>query len=92
MILMLSQSNDVIIPASGETKEDIATALTRIAKWHSIVWLEYHSNANGVFLPTLEQCKEIAQEVIRIVQLCIYILNNLKLNINIPEFSVSNKK
>lgn len=89
--LILSQANDVIIPASGETQEDIATAscvmINGIALGGDLNIIR--TDVNGVFLSYFlnnAKKKEIAQlaQGISVVHLYSSQLKNLKINIPQP--------
>ncbi|MFM9950350.1 MAG: restriction endonuclease subunit S [Saprospiraceae bacterium] len=88
--LVLSQANDVIIPASGETKEDIATAscVTKsgIALGGDLNIIR--TKTNGVFLSYYlnnAKKKEIAQLAQGISVVHLYPGQLQKLKINVPE-------
>lgn len=88
--LVISQANDVIIPASGETKEDIATAScvlqSGVALGGDLNIIR--SKLNGVFLSYyLNNVKkqEIAQIAQGIAVVHLYPGQLKKLNINVPK-------
>lgn len=87
--LVLSQANDVIIPASGETKEDIASAScvlkSGIALGGDLNIIR--TNVNGIFLSYYlnnAKKKDIAQLAQGISVVHLYPSQLKKLNINIP--------
>lgn len=94
--LVLSEENDVIIPASGETKEDIATAScvlnSGIALGGDLNIIR--SNLNGVFLSYYLnniKKKKIAQLAQGISVVHLYPSQLQRLNINIPSMSEQQK-
>ncbi|WP_160808744.1 restriction endonuclease subunit S [Nitrosomonas sp. HPC101] len=87
--LVLSEANDVIIPASGETEEDIATAScvlnSGIALGGDLNIIR--SNLNGVFLSYYlnnAKKKEIARLAQGISVVHLYSSQLQRLNINVP--------
>ncbi|MCX7093136.1 MAG: restriction endonuclease subunit S [Methylobacter sp.] len=94
--LVLSEANDVIIPASGETQIDIATAScvlkSGIALGGDLNIIR--SKMNGVFLSYYlnnAKKKDIAQLAQGISVVHLYSSQLKKLNLNIPELSEQQK-
>ncbi|MDF1582987.1 MAG: restriction endonuclease subunit S [Methyloprofundus sp.] len=94
--LVLSKANDVIIPASGETQEDIATAScvlkSGIALGGDLNIIR--TKMNGVFLSYYlnnAKNKDIAQLAQGISVVHLYSSQLKKLNINIPELPEQKK-
>ncbi|MBI3772906.1 MAG: restriction endonuclease subunit S [Gammaproteobacteria bacterium] len=87
--LVLSEANDVIIPASGETEEDIATASCVLSSGIALGGdlNIIRSNLNGVFLSYYlnnAKKKEIARLAQGISVVHLYSSQLRKLNINVP--------
>lgn len=94
--LILSQANDVIIPASGETKEDIATASCVIKSGIALGGdlNIIRTKMNGVFLSYYlnnAKKKDISQIAQGISVVHLYSSQLKKLKINIPELKEQQK-